>query len=174
VAGPHESLCGSTHPGAGRIDETARRLSHEEYAAAAQLAAEGHDVRSLREGRGRGRVADLEACGSKVEVKSFLPLEERKGRVPNARSVLNKLLNAGGQAGSVFVNAEGSGLTASAARRGLAMYAAHPRGGELGRIRVMADDFDLTWIRQAARHLGVGSGLRGGPAARPPELGLGG
>jgi hypothetical protein len=155
------------------VDETARRLSHEEYAAAAQLAAEGHDVRSLREGRGRGRVADLEACGSKVEVKSFLPLEEREGRVPNARSVLNKLLNAGGQAGSVFVNAQGSGLTASAARRGMAMYAAHPRGGELGTIRVMADDFDLTWTRTPVRRIEVGSGPGWGPGGRQPDLGLG-
>ena len=173
VAAPRESLCGLSHTGAGRVDEAARRLSHEEYAAAAQLAAEGHDVRSLRDGRGRGRTADLEACGSKVEVKSFLPLEEREGRVPSARSVLNKLLDAGRQAGSVFVNAQGSGLTASAARRGLAMYGAHPRGGELATIRVMTGDFDLTWTRTPDRNLGVGSVPRSGTTRQQTDLGLG-
>jgi hypothetical protein len=73
----------------------------------------------------------------------------------------------------VFVNALGSGLSASAVRRGVAMYEAHPRGGELGTIRVMADDFDLTWTRTPTRRLEVGSGPRWGPSGRQPDLGLG-
>jgi hypothetical protein len=147
--------CGCTHgPVPGRLDETARRLSHEELAVATVLAREGHAVRSLRESRGGGRKADLEVCGAAVEVKSWLPAGER-GRAPTARSVLNKLIDASGQAGMVVLNAEGSGLPAGAARRGVALFAERRTraDGALRAVRVMGDGFDLTWSFRPVREI---------------------
>jgi hypothetical protein len=141
--------CGHRHATQpGVIDETARRLSHEEMAVAGRLASEGHLVRSLPEGRGRGRVPDLDVCGVAVEVKSWLSLAERNGRPPGPRSVLNKLIQAAGQAPTVVLNGFGSGLTASDARRGMARYSARPEGWMLSSVRVLGDGFDLAWSRR--------------------------
>lgn len=142
-------ICGQEHgAGAGAVDERARRLSHEELAVAGRLASEGHHVRSLPEGRGPGRVADLEACGVAVEVKSWLPLTERDGRAPSPRSILNKLVQAGRQAPTVVLNGYGTGLTVEAARLGMALYSARPDAGLLGAVRVLGDGFDLAWTRR--------------------------
>jgi hypothetical protein len=128
-----------------------RRLSHEEFAVATLLASEGHTVRSLAEGRGAGPVADLEVCGSGVEVKSWQSLAERGGRPPSSRSVLNKLLKASGQAPRVVLYAKGSGLLAAEARRGVDMYAGgmgRSPGPPLRGLRVVGDGFDLSWVRR--------------------------
>jgi hypothetical protein len=177
-------LCPHRHSSQpGVVDERARRLSHEEMAVATRLAAEGHRVRSLSEGRSRSPVADLEACGVPVEVKSWLSLAERGGRAPTPRSVVNKLLDAGRQAPAVVLNGYGSGLTAGVARRGMALYAARPDAGSLTSVRVLGDGFDLAWARR--RQIGfdreVGPGREGvtrrvsnaGPQAiRDVRLGL--
>jgi hypothetical protein len=148
-------LCGEDHGRrSGVVDERARRLSHEEMAVADRLASEGHLVRSLPAGRGRGRMADLDACGTAVEVKSWLSLAERDGRVPNARSVLNKLIDAGRQAPTAVLNGYGTGLTAGAARRGMALYAARPGTGPLTSVRVLGDGFDLAWTRRPELDVG--------------------
>ncbi len=144
------------------MDESLRRLSHEEFAVATLLASEGHAVRSLAEGRGAGPVADLEVCGSRVEVKSWQSLGERGGRPPTSRSVLNKLLKASGQAPRAVLYAKGSGLLASEARRGVEMYAGglgRPPGPGLRGVRVVGDGFDLVWTRRP--------GLRLAPANDP-------
>jgi hypothetical protein len=143
-----QRLCAQDHgrqPGV--VDERARRLSHEEMAVANLLASEGHDVRSLSDGRGRGRMADLDACGVPVEVKSWLSLEERHGRAPSPRSIFNKLIDAGRQAPTVVLNGYGTGLTAGSARRGMALYSARPATGPLTSVRVLGDGFDLAWTR---------------------------
>ena len=139
---PHEH---SSQPGV--VDERARRLSHEEMAVATRLASEGHRVRSLSEGRSRTPVADLEACGVPVEVKSWLSLADRGGRAPTPRSVANKLLDAGRQAPAVVLNGYGSGLTPGVARRGMSLYAARSDAGSLISVRVFGDGFDLAWAR---------------------------
>ena len=53
------ALLGHSHSGRGGLDESARRLGHEELAVATTLADEGHDVVSLRDGFGRGPIVDL-------------------------------------------------------------------------------------------------------------------
>ncbi|HWG74381.1 MAG TPA: hypothetical protein VG184_10050, partial [Acidimicrobiales bacterium] len=63
----------------GSLDETARRLTHEEFAVGRQLASEGHRVVAMTEWPWLGPMADLEVCGRPVEVKSFLALPERPG-----------------------------------------------------------------------------------------------
>ncbi len=178
-------LCGEDHgrqPGA--VDERARRLSHEEMAVADRLASEGHHVRSLPDGRGRGRMADLEACGVAVEVKSWLSLAEREGRAPSPGSILNKLIDAGRQAATVVLNGYGTGLTEGAARRGMALYSARPDTGPLTSVRVLGDGFDLAWTRlpelnvgRSKAHTGVvvESGRRGVTSSLPAvaDVGLG-
>ena len=128
------------------------------------LAAEGHDVRSLAESTTRGRVPDLEVCGSGVEVKSFRSLPERDGRAPSALGVLNKLIDASGQARSVVLVGHGSGLTEATVRRGVARYAADPDRCRLDSVRTVGDGFDLTWVRQPA--LGHRSGHPGNRQGR--------
>ncbi len=149
-------LCAGSEHGSrpGVVDERARRLSHEEMAVAGRLASEGHHVRSLPEGRGRGRVADLEACGVAVEVKSWLSLTERNGRAPSPRSVLNKLVQAGRQAPTVVLNGYGTGLTVGVARLGMALYSARPDAGLLSSVRVLGDGFDLAWTRRPELAIG--------------------
>ena len=115
--------CGRAHPrhAPGSLDESARRLSHTELAVARLLRSEGHDVRSLPEQPGRGRTADLEACGRGIEVKSWLPEADRQGP-PRPASVYNKLASARSQASTVVLYGAGRGLTAAVARAGMAEF----------------------------------------------------
>lgn len=140
--------CRITHR-SGALDESARRLSHEELHVAERLAAEGHAVRSLPEGRHRGRTADLEVCGVPVEVKSWLSLADREGSPPGWRSVVNKLIGAEGQSRVVVLSATGSGLSASDAAMGIARYAAERPSSCIHTIRAIGDGFDLSWGRVA-------------------------
>jgi hypothetical protein len=171
-------VCGLVHrPFGGSVDESARRLSHQEFAVAGMLGREGHVVRSLAEGRGPGRVADLEICDTPVEVKSWLQLTERHGMPPSPRSVLNKLLDARGQAPTVVLNGRGSGLSMRTARRGMALYAARPDGALLSTVRVLGDGFDLAWTCRS--EMGLRSQRPSGleAVARPsqdvPQIGRG-
>lgn len=138
--------CGTPHRD-GSLDESARRLSHEELRVAERLASEGHAVRSLPEGRQRGRTADLEVCGVPVEVKSWLSLADRQGGAPGWRSVVNTLIAAEGQSRFVVLSAAGSGLTASDAATGIARYAAGRPKSPISTVRAIGDGFDLSWGR---------------------------
>jgi hypothetical protein len=137
------------------VDERSRRLSHEELAVASLLAEEGHRVRALPERPGAGPVADLEVCGTPVEVKSFLPLPDRQGRVPTARSVCNKLLGARAQAPTAVLYGKGSGLSEDAARAGVAEFAGKGQLGRITGVRVVGDGFDLAWPPQRLREIGA-------------------
>jgi hypothetical protein len=172
-AGLQAIRCGRDHGSIrGTLDETARRLTHEEYAVAEQLSSEGHDVRSLAERRGRGRTADLLVCGSPVEVKSWHSLEERDGIPPGARSVANKLIQAEGQAAVVILNGRGTGLSAKDAEAGMRLYARRPHRAHIAAVRVLGDTFDLGWACQPSLRRD-----RRGPAARDrwpgPVAGMG-
>lgn len=162
--------CPGIHTGrSGSLDESARRLSHEELAVARLYVAEGHDVRSLAESRTGGRRADLSVCGAAVEVKSFLPAAERGGGAPSSFSVCNKLADAAGQAGVAVIYGVGSGLTEQAARRGMARYLADRREGpKLEAARIVGDGFDLSLPCRPERQLRPDLGTRD----RRPGLGL--
>jgi hypothetical protein len=148
AAGATAVGCGRDHGRVGgTLDETARRLTHEELAVALQLASEGHHVRSLATRRGRGRTPDLLVCGAPVEVKSWLGMEERAGP-PGARSVVNKLIQAEGQAAVVVLNGRGTGLRASDVDAGMRIYSRLPRRANVAAVRVLGDSFDLAWARQ--------------------------
>jgi hypothetical protein len=170
--------CGHEHGGsAGRLDESARRLSHPEFAVAGQLASEGHRVHALADRPGRGRTADLLVCGTPVEVKSWLSREARGGHPPGVRSVVNKLLQAEGQAATVVLDGRGSGLTPVAAQAGMAVYAGLPHRGHVAAVRVLGDGFDLGWAR--VRLLDTPRRVNDRPrptpvrSARHPDAGLG-
>ena len=156
-------VCGHLHsaPG-GTLDESARRLSHEELAAAMALVGDGHRVVSLPEMGRPGRHPDLEVCGVPVEIKSFAPPGSRR-RDPTPQSVFNKLADAAGQASHVVLVGRGSGLTPSTVRRGLARYAAADRPvPPLASVRVLGDGFDLSWRAGPAHERRPAPSLRTG------------
>ena len=159
----------------GNLDETARRLPHDELGAAHQLVSEGHDVKSMPERARLGTVADLEVCGRPVEVKSFLPLAERPGGPPTPASVCNKLLRAARQADVAVLWSRGSGLAESDAREGIRLFAAKGGWERISSLRVLGDGFDLTsGVPSHVVDRGRGP-ARQSPAPRreSPELGLG-
>lgn len=165
-------LCGERHgrPGGpgqsvpGALDERARRLSHEELAVAQTLAREGHLVRSLAEHSGKGPRPDLEVCGRPVEVKSWVSVAERDGRLPTPQSVFNKLVRAAHQAPAVVLYARGSGLSAADARRGLALF--QTTSERLPSVRMLGDGFELALMSRPALSLARRSEL-GGSSERP-------
>ncbi len=170
------AACGVRHaPGAGRLIEEERRLSHTELAVAQRLASDGHDVRSLPERPGQGPVSDLSVCGRPVEVKSWLPLDARNGRAPTARSVYNKLRSARDQADTTVLYAGDSGLTRHAAEAGVAHFVADGRCGAITAVRILGDGFDLAWRRDSARDLAtdLDRGHRHASRHPDPEIGLG-
>lgn len=165
--------CGHAHPaGVGRLDESARRLSHEELSVAEAFRGDGHDVSSVAESRKGGRVPDLLVCGEPVEVKSFCAAADRQ-RAPSPQGVFNKLVDGAGQAPHVVLVGSGSGLSVETVRRGLSMYEAayaNPPTGRplpvLASVRAMGDGYDLAWARTAGPALPPSPG-------RDPDLGRG-
>lgn len=154
-------------PHGGALDESARRLSHPEMAVARRLTSEGHRVRSQAELPWQGPTADLEVCGRRVEVKSFLGADQSRGRsAPTAASVCNKLLHASRQGEVAVIFAEGSRLSVRQAEAGVRIFAARGGWRRLASARVLGDGFDLTW--QAP-----GLALRRRPGRDTPRPGLG-
>jgi hypothetical protein len=146
VRGQPEWQCHHTG-GAGSLDETARRASHEELGVANVLAAEGHNVRTVLERKG-ARTPDLVACGTSVEVKAFQSLQQRGGRPPRAEHVANKMLDARGQGAVAVIWAGTSGLTQATAAAGYGLFCERAREKGLGRIRavrVIGDGFDMSF-----------------------------
>jgi hypothetical protein len=132
----------------GALDESRRRLSHEELAAARVLVAEGHDVRSLA--AGVGPTADLAVCQRETEIKSLRP-------GATAATVTNALRRARRQGTDVLIDARSSGLSVLAAQRGVDTFAARFDRGRVERIRVVGDTFDRSY---GQRHLDRPAGPR--------------
>lgn len=142
----------------GSFDERARRLSHEEFAVARLLVAEGHRVRSLPQGRQLGRTPDLEVCGEATEIKTLQP-------GATSWTVENQLTRAIGQGQAVIVDARGSGLKRRWAERGVSRFAARrPWPGAVTSVRVVGDDYHLSYDRRELTRLR-------GFYRRPPGLG---
>ncbi len=114
---------------------------------AGQLAAEGHQVYALAERPGRGRTADLLVCGIPVEVKSWLSRDQGRGHAPGIRSVVNKLLQAEGQAATVVLDRPGQRPYFGGSARWHGDVRRSPHRGHVAAVRVLGDGFDLAWAR---------------------------
>lgn len=139
---PGSSSC--RHPAGvpGSFDERARRLSHAEFAVARVLIGEGHDVRSLPQGRSLGRTADLEVCGVETEVKSL-----QAGAT--SWTMENQLTRAIGQGQAVIVDARASGLKRRWAERGVERFSARRSWlGLVTSVRVIGDGYQLSYDRR--------------------------
>ena len=122
-------------------------------------------------GRGRAARRISWSAAAPVEVKSWLSREERGGVPPGAQSVVNKLIQAEGQAAMVVLNGRGTGLSAAAAEAGLGCYAGQRHRAHIAAVRVLGDGFDLDWARQpSVRRDRDGGAAPGGPV-REPGLG---
>jgi hypothetical protein len=134
--GPHHR-----HPPGhrGRLDESARRLSHEELAVARLLVKEGHDVRSVA--TAEQPTPDLTVCGRMTEIKT-----PRLGAT--GATVNNELRRARRQGADVIVDARQSGLHRLAAQKGVADFAGRTDRGRIETVRVLGAGFDLSYRSQ--------------------------
>jgi hypothetical protein len=142
----------------GLLDESARRLSHEELAVAQLLVAEGHHVRSLA--TSDSPTGDFDVCGRETEVKTLNP-------GATSRTVTNALRRAQEQGVDVIIDARQSGLLRLAAERGVADFAARRYQGRVEGVRLLGSGFDHSYQRHHLDRLGH---QVGGP---PLERGVG-
>jgi len=143
--------CHHDHRHLGSFDESARRLMHEELAVASLLVAEGHQVVALREESRRGRTPDLAVCDRTAEVKTVCPPEPELGGFPSAKTIRNKLVKAMGQSDTVIIHAAGSGLSASAVRQGVQLFAQRGEQGGIRAVRILGDGYDLSFRAHPSR-----------------------
>ena len=61
--------------------------------------------------------------------------------------MLNKLIQAEGQAATVVLNGRGTGLSAAAVEAGLRCYEGRRHRAHIATVRVLGDGFDLEWAR---------------------------
>jgi hypothetical protein len=139
----------------GQLDETARRLSHEELAVAELLVSEGHSVRSLA--TSDRPTGDLSVCRRETEIKSLRP-------GATSRTVTNALKRAQEQGVDVLIDARKSGLLRLAAERGVSDFAAGPHRGRVERVRVIGSGFDRSYQRHDLDRMGR---RPGGPSFEP-------
>lgn len=161
------------HNAPGSFDESARRVGHPELKVAELLVREGHHVRSLVDGVGPGRTPDFSACGVTVEVKTFRSLDERRGHLPDAVKVANKIVDGSGQGAVVFVLGGESGLSEGAARSGYMLFCQHALDKGLGKarsVRVVGEGFDLVF--DPVTDLRAASKARSEVTASPGHAGL--
>jgi hypothetical protein len=102
------------------------------------LASEGKSVKAKME-ISRQRSADAEVDGSLTEFKTLDPLRANHASVKNA---VNNSIRHQGQARHITIDARGTRLSETEARRGLAR-ASNITRGKLDSIRIIDDDFDL-------------------------------
>lgn len=135
-------MTGGCHHGreAGSFDESARRVSWPELEMGRLLAAEGHQVRAVADGRGQGKIADFDVCGVATEVKTL-----RRGATSS--TLANALRRGRDQGEIVIVNASASGLARDWADRGVREFAAERRLGKISAVRVIGAGFELSYNR---------------------------
>ena len=135
-------MAGGCHHGrdAGSFDESARRVSWPELEMGRLLASEGHQVRAVADGRGRGRIPDFDVCGVATEVKTLRP-------GATSSTLANALRRGRDQGEIVIVNASASGLARHWADRGVREFAAEQRLGKISAVRVVGAGFGLSYNR---------------------------
>jgi UDP:flavonoid glycosyltransferase YjiC (YdhE family) len=124
----------------GSFDESGRRVTWPELEIGQLLAAEGHRVRAIPDGRGRGKIADFEVCGVTTEVKTLSPRA-------TSTTLANALRRGREQGEMVIVNAAVSGLARHWADRGVKEFAAKRDLGKIQGVRVIGAGFELSYRR---------------------------
>jgi hypothetical protein len=104
------------------------------------LASEGHQVRAVPDGRGRGRIPDFDVCGVATEVKTLRP-------GATSSTIANALRRGRDQGEIVIVNASASGLARHRADRGVREFAAEQKLGKISGVRVIGAGFELSYNR---------------------------
>lgn len=158
----------------GTFDESPRRLSWDELQVAQRLVAEGHQVRSLPEGRELGKTADLEVCREPAEIKTL-------GPGAGSRTLTNALIRASAQAPEAIIDASRSGMSRASAEIGVARFSQRCRPGRIQEVRVFGADFELAYqaadlarMAALARVAGPdGAVRRTPPGRRGQQLGIG-
>jgi hypothetical protein len=125
---------------AGSFDESARRVSWPELEIGRLLAAEGHHVRAIPDGRGRGKIADFDVCGVATEVKTL-------GPGATSSTLANALRRGRDQGEIVIVNVSAGGLARHWADRGVREFASERRLGKISGVRVIGAGFELSYDR---------------------------
>jgi hypothetical protein len=138
--GCHHSHHGQQGRESGSFDESARRVSWPELEIGRLLAAEGHHVRAIPDGRGQGKIADFDVCGVATEVKTLNP-------GATSGTVANALRRGRDQGEVVIVNASASGLARHWADRGVREFASERRLGKVRAVRVIGAGFELSYDR---------------------------
>ena len=127
--------------GPGVVDERASRFQPRERKLADLLASEGRSVVAIHDGYGRGgRKPDAAVDGVWTEFKSLDPGASDK-------TVKAALTSAKGQARQTIIDARESGLDRAAADQGVRRFLGTPYANRLDAIRIVGDDFDLSWKR---------------------------
>jgi hypothetical protein len=135
-------------PAAGRIDESERAFLPKERRTAQTLAAEGKQVKSLKESKQQGiRNADALVDGELTELKQLSP----GASADTVRNIVSKSTKGqgqqpnSGQARRIIVDARDSGLTEVQAMEGLdKVRALESTRGRLDSVRIIGDGFDRT------------------------------
>ncbi|MFI6862356.1 hypothetical protein ACIBKZ_21105 [Streptomyces sp. NPDC050421] len=123
----------------GSIDETEKTFDPREREVAELLKSEGKHVRAQVESTEDGvRRADAFVDGVETEFKSLEP-------GASSSTVKNQLNKAKGQARHAIIDARGSGLSEEAAREGVGKFFRNNPPGRMDGIRVVGDNFNLTY-----------------------------
>lgn len=167
-------------PGAvGSIDDSDRKFKPNEQPIAEHLKAEGHHVKSQREGRKYGKTADSLVCGQSAEFKAMNPKEG--GKDPHRR-VVNQITDSAEQGPRVVVDARPIPAVRpehveSGVRHALNIETDDLASGNLKEqpkegIRVIGQGYDMSYdkgrLQGIRQELAKDRALQTSPAATPP------
>lgn len=127
---------------AGRFTADARaKFRRHEPGTAALLLAEGNDIHQLAEDP-TTQNADLLIAGHRVELKALT-----SGRIESALGAIQFSTARAGQARNIVYDFRGTGVTAAQAGTIRARLLGSPKfkGHKLDFLRILGDEFDLTW-----------------------------
>jgi Contact-dependent growth inhibition CdiA C-terminal domain len=129
--------------GDGIVDERARQFMPRERRLADYLAKTDHVavVAFPEDHRSRDRQHDADIDGRPVEFKS----PDAEADHATVKNILRKAI---GQAPEVVIDGRDTGLSHHDAERGLRRYLGTPWNRKIETIRIVGDDFDMTWKRE--------------------------
>ncbi len=125
----------------GKLDESERVEEPRARPAIDTLIAQGNDVKTLPVVQNRGRNGDTIVNGVRTELKRL-----DSARPDAIANRINKSKKGTGQAPNIVIDARGHGMTRDEVDQGIEMQRPHCNG-KIHYVRVIADDFDVTYSR---------------------------